>query len=265
MFRFSEASNYMMPAHFGGYEGPLPAGPTYPDVTSISITYETDPGMLAQYIPEGFELTQPVVTIQYGMCRGVEWLGGGAYNLIGVNVPVEYPHGRERLEGQYALVLWENKTDPILTGREQSGIPKIFADIQDLHQLGDRLFTNASYEGSAFLRMDVRKTKAMASEELTILNQQQGYLNWFGWRYIPNIGRPGAALSHATLFPQEYAFTQAWRGEGRVQWEAPILEEYPTQARIIQALSQLPIQAYRDGIMAQGSVVARNDLARQLP
>ncbi len=175
MFRFSEESTYTMPAHFGAlHEGPLPAGPTYPDVTFINITYETDPGMLAHYIPEGFELTQPVVIIKYGTCRGLEWLGGGAYNLIEVDVPVAYPHGRDRLEGQYALVVWENKTTPILPGREQTGIPKLFADIQDLHQLSDRLFTNASYEGSAFLRMDFRKTKAMAPEELTTLNQQQG-------------------------------------------------------------------------------------------
>jgi hypothetical protein len=264
MFKFSEVSNYLMPAHFGGYEGQPPAV-TYPDVTSINITYETDSGMLAHYIPEGFELTQPVVTILYAASRGLEWLGGGAYNLIAVNAPVAYTAGRDRLEGVYALVLWENKTAPILTGREQSGMPKIFADIQDLHQLGERLFTNASDEGSAFLRMDIRKTKAMAPEEVTNLNQQWASLNWFGWRYIPNIGRPGAALSHATLFPQEFAFTQAWWGEGRVHWEAPLPEECPPQARIIEALSQLPIQAYRNCWTAQGSLVMRNDLARQLP
>ncbi len=266
MFRFSEESNYTMPAHFGAdFEGPWPAGPTYPDVTSIIITYETDPGMLAHYIPEGFELTQSVVTIAYSMNRGLEWLGGGAYNLISVNAPVAYPHGQDRLEGQYALVVWENKTDPIIHGREQ-GVPKLFADIQDLHQLGDRLFIKASYEGSAFLRMEVRKTKAMAPEELTTLNQQwAANSNWFGWRYIPNLGRPGAALSYATLFPQEFAYTQAWRGEGRVQWEALLPEEHPIQARMIEALSQLPIRAYRDCLTAQGSLVIRNDLARPLP
>jgi acetoacetate decarboxylase len=265
MFRFSEASNYLMPAHFGAKSEGQPRAATYPDVTSLLITYETDPAMLARYIPEGLELTQPVITIMYCMSRGVEWLGGSAYNLIAVNAPVAYPHGQERLEGLYALVLWENKTDPILTGREQTGMPKIFADIQDLHQLGERLFTNTSDEGSAFLRMDIRKTQAMAPEELRTLNQQWASLNWFGWRYIPNIGRPGAALSHATLFPQEVAFTQAWRAEGRVQWEAPLPEQHPTQAYIIRALSQLPIQAYRDCWTAQGSQVLRNDLARQLP
>jgi hypothetical protein len=37
-----------------------------------------------------------------------------------------------------------------------------------------------------------------------------------GWRYIPNIGRPGAALSHATLFPQDLVTGAAWLGEGRI-------------------------------------------------
>jgi acetoacetate decarboxylase len=264
MFKFSETATYFMPAHFGGHEGPTPAV-TYHDMTSIMVSYETDPGLLAQYIPEAFQLTQPVVTIQYGMCRAVDWLAGGAYNLITVGVPVACAQDREHLEGLYVLVIWENKTAPILNGREQSGMPKIFADIEDHHQLGDRVFTNASYEGSAFLRMDFRKTKPLGPEELTVLNQQSGKVNAFGWRYIPNTGRPGAALSHATLYPQELPSTEAWLGEGRFQWEAPTPEQHPTQAHIIQALSQLPIKAYRDCMMTHGSVVLRNDLARQLP
>ncbi len=264
MFKFSETANYAMPAHFGGYEGqPQPA--TYRDVTSIMVTYETDRGMVAQYIPEGFEITQSVVSIQYAMCRAVDWLAGGAYNLITVGVPVAYAHDRERLEGLYVLVIWENKTAPILAGREQTGMPKIFADIEDHHQLGDRVFTNASYEGSAFLRMDLQKTKQLSPEELTLLNQQSSKVNLFGWRYIPNTGRPGAALSHATLFPQEFPYAEAWLGEGRVHWEAPTPEQHPTQAHIIQALSQLPIKAYRDCMMTHGGAVLRNDLARQLP
>ena len=66
MFKFSEDCNYLMPAHFGGYpEQPQPA--TYHDVTSIAVAYETDLEMLAAFIPEPFEVTQPVLTIQYSM------------------------------------------------------------------------------------------------------------------------------------------------------------------------------------------------------
>jgi hypothetical protein len=45
MFKFSESTNYMIPAHFGGYEGKPPAT-TYHDVTSILVSYETDRNML---------------------------------------------------------------------------------------------------------------------------------------------------------------------------------------------------------------------------
>jgi len=264
MFRFLDDVNYMMPAHFGGYAGaPQPAA--YHEVTSFMIAYETDLGLLAEYIPDGFEITQPVVSIQYSECRGVDWLSGGGYHLITVAVPVTYAHGQERIDGLYVLVIWEDQSAPILTGREQTGMPKIFANIEDHHQLGDRLFTNASYEGSAFLRMDFQKTKLMTAGELRALNRQSGKVNAFGWRYIPNIGRPGAALSHATLFPQEFVYSAAWLGDGRVQWEAPTAEQNSTQAHIIQALSQLPIKSYRECVMTLGSAVLRNDLARQLP
>jgi len=264
MFKFSENSNYLMPAHFGGYEG-QPQSTTYHDVTSIVVTYETDRQMLEQYVPDAFEVTQPVLAISYAVNRRVDWMSGGSYNLIGVTVPVAYTRGEERLEGGYALVVWENKTTPILPGREITGIPKIFADIEDHHQLGDKLFTNASYEGRTFLSLELERTKQASPEELAFMNQTLGKYNWFAWRYIPNIGKPGAALSHATLYPQEFLFAEAWTGEGRVDWRALTLQQHSTQAHIIYALSQLPIKAYGPCWMTRGSNILRNDIARQLP
>lgn len=264
MFVLSPQSNYLMPAHFGGVEGP-PRSWTYADVTSILIRYETDLQALSRYVPECFEITQSVIGISYSMCRGVEWMAGGNYNLITVNAPVVYRHADERIEGEYALVVWENKTCPILAGREQTGIPKIFADIEDPHQLEDRLFASASYGGSAFLRIEARKTNTMTPEQLSVVNQQLGKFNWFGWRYIPNTGRPGAALSHPTLYPIENVFTSGWRGEGRVHWQALTWEQNPTQAHIIEALSQLPIDSYGVCAITSGSQVLRADTARELP
>src|ERR1039458_4318341 len=102
MFKFMENYNYFMPAHFGGYEGqPKPC--VYDDVTSIVISYQTDGEMLARYIPEGFQTTYPVVAIAYVMNRGVDWMAGGNYNLICVQVPVVYSSAKERLEGLYVL------------------------------------------------------------------------------------------------------------------------------------------------------------------
>ena len=54
-------------------------------------------------------------------------------------VGVSYRHESEAITGSYALVVWESKATPILGGREQTGIPKIFADVANLHPLGNRM------------------------------------------------------------------------------------------------------------------------------
>lgn len=132
MFRFAPDTSYLMPAHFGG--SPLSSW-TYADVTTVGISYRTDGDALARYVPECFEITQPVVEIGYAMNRGVEWMAGGGYNLVAVNVPVLYRNESDTIAGSFAMVVWESKATPILGGREQTGIPKIFADVADLHQI----------------------------------------------------------------------------------------------------------------------------------
>jgi acetoacetate decarboxylase len=262
MFKFSDTLYYSMPAHFSGFEQ---SKLYYDDATALIISYETDREMLLQYIPEGFELLEPLVQIGYVMCRGVQWMAGGSYNLIAVQVPAAYTGGAQRIEGGYVLVIWENKACPILGGREQTGMPKLFADIEDHHQMGERMFTNVSYEGTSFLRMDFTRTRKLTVDELSALNQREATMNWLGWRYIPNIGKPGAALSHATLYPIDYTYTEVWAGEGKVQWQELAWEQHPNQFGVINALRQLPIKSYGGCRMARQRQVMRVDLARQLP
>ena len=58
---------------------------------------------------------------------------------------------RKRLAGYFVPVLWESMADPILTGREELGWPKIFADIPaPVHEAG-RWRASASWEGFTFL------------------------------------------------------------------------------------------------------------------
>lgn len=262
MFEFSAETSYLMPAHFGG--APLKSW-TYGEVTTVGVSYPTDGEALSRYLPSCFELAAPVLELGYAMNRGVEWLAGGGYNLVAVNVPVVYRHESEAITGSYALVVWESKATPILGGREQTGIPKIFADVADLHLLGDRMLGNVSFEGSTFLRVDVRKTDPVGADELGDINRRGRHLNWFGWRYIPNTGRPGAALNHPTLYPIEYTYTAAWRAEAAVEWESLTWEQNPTQAHIIEALAGLPVLGEVNALVTLGSQVIRVDGARELP
>ena len=83
MFKFEDTKCYLMPAHFGGSDyGGADASLYYRDTVSLLFSYRTDGGRLANYLPEGFELIRPELNIGYQQCRQVDWMAGGAYNLI---------------------------------------------------------------------------------------------------------------------------------------------------------------------------------------
>lgn len=239
MFKFEENKCYKMPVHFGGYDY-SPAGCYYRDLTGLLFTCRTDGDRLANYLPEGFELMRPELIVAYSQCREIEWMAGSCYNLIEVAVPARFNGKRDRVEGLYVLVIWENKTAPILGGREETGLPKIYADIEDLHIIQPNYFTNASYEGNTFLRLEMTEAQPMEAQKLAEIKALGAERVLFGWRYIPKVGGPGADLSQPVLYPQSAEISRAWIGGGAVQWTVLKPEQNPMQWHIIKALAELP-------------------------
>lgn len=250
-FRLEDDLVYKMPVHFGG-EPFYPVRTVYRDMTSISISFETDVKALLRIIPEDFDLINPTVNVQFAECRDIDWMSGGEYRLIQASVPVRYIKNTDTINGEYVLVIWENKACPIIGGREEDGMPKIFADIASLRHSADHWFSAASYESNTFLKIDMNKERELGEEELKLLNEHSK-MNYFGWRHIPELGKAGAALSHATLYPQEVKFEKAWMGEGRIEWHKFDLEMNMGQFRIINTMSSLPILKYSNALMMKGS------------
>ncbi|MEI7856652.1 MAG: acetoacetate decarboxylase family protein [Methanomicrobiales archaeon] len=255
-----------MPAHFlqgspyGG--GVCP----YDDCTTLEIRYLTDEHKLRQYVPEEFSITRPLVMIMYEKCSGVQWMGGSQYSLITASVPVQYIAGKEPINGIYRLVLWEDKCEPIIGGREEAGMPKIFADIPEYRRTSDSLSVNASHEGRTFLEMELAIGQDYSADELATLNADNGRVVQFGWRYIPKVGPfPGASLSEATYYPVDNEFSSVSMCSGTVKWTVPLLRQHPTQYAIIAALAALPLKNYQSGSFRKGTSTMRMDLARSLP
>jgi len=260
MFKFEENKCYRMPAHFGGLVFDPDAKAYYHDVVSLSFTYTTSGDQLAEYLPEGFELTKPELTIQFQQCRQVEWMAGSYYNLIQATAPVRFNGHHDRLEGMFALVVWENKTTPILTGRDM-GVPKIYADIEDLHIVAGTYRTQASYEGSTFLQMEMTERQPMNEQQIKAF---QVDLNTFGWRYIPKVGSPGAELSQPILFPMRLEPEIAWTGRGKLRWTELTWEQNPTQWHITKALAELPIIEIAPITLTKGRAILMEQRGRVL-
>ena len=255
MFKFDPKRSYMMPAHFG----PRPFSPNssgwYRDVTTMVVPFLTDREQLAAYLPEPFEVAEnAVVTVTYACNRNVDWLAGHGYNLVGVSAAAVFKGEKETLEGNFTLVMWENLTDPILSGRELQGIPKIYADIEDHSVIAGQWHTNASHFGHKILDMSVTDLREPTAEEMaTYAEASEGKDNPMAWRYLPGVSGFGQSVSEATTFPSETTLTEILVGQGRIDWNQLSWEQNPTQFHIVNALAGLPVLAWLPAMVAKGS------------
>ena len=275
MFKFEDNKNYRMPPYFGGTDFRSDFEVRTKDIITMKFTITTDKKRLADYLPEGFQLLRPELTIGFSQLKGCEFLFGGGYNLLQVDVPVRFNGKCDKLEGSFPLVIWENNTRPIFGGREESGQPKIYADLQDINTHGDKYFTNASYNGNTFLRLEMHKPQPVSMQMFEQIKSGSQNYNIFGWRYIPKIGAPGADLSQPVLYPQSMSVTGVWVGGGSFQWQklnnnyqhVDVVNQYtdvPSQYEIIKQLSELPVPSTMPVMMVSGSLVMKPYAGRVL-
>lgn len=265
MTQFLDDHSYMMPAHFGGAPGGMEPA-TYHDTLSATMFYETDRAALSALIPDSFELLRAEVMVAAIMNRGVEWMAGEAYNIVAVNAPVRFVGKNERVTGWYSLVVWENKTTPILTGREQTGIPKIYAEVEDFRFLGDEMRTWAHYAGHSFCDLHFTNIRDSNPTEQAAIDKEFKTMNWMAWRYIPQPGPSGgASLSQPTIYPQEFESSRIRLADAACVWNTPPLHKNPMQAHIIARLESLGIgNSVGPAILMNAKNILRGDLSRIL-
>ena len=252
-----------MPVHFGGdiFD---PSYKARQKATMLAVTFETERAELERYIPEELELRTPEVLVAFTQFTEINWLGGGKYNLVLITVPARFDGTKDHVDAAYPLVVWENRTAPILTGREQTGVPKIFADIEDLHIYRPNYATSVSYEGNTFLSMQFEAKGPMTGKELEQAKLQFRPQDLIGWRYIPKIGAPGADLSQFVHFPQWMEVEKAYVGKGTVKWTELSVMQNPKQHHIIKALASLPVKKVTRSVLAEGEIILDTTKARVL-
>jgi acetoacetate decarboxylase len=255
MFEFDSQGSYMMPAHFGPRPRSPKASGWYRDVTTMVIPFLTDRDKLAAYLPAPYEVAEDaMVTVTYACNRNVDWLAGHGYNLIAVNAAVVFKGEKETLAGTYTLVMWENLADPILTGRELQGIPKIYADIQDHREIDGEWLTNASHFGHQIVEMSIKELREPTIEEISAYaSANEGKDNPMALRYFPGVSGLGHSIVQPTTYPSQTTLTEARIGQGKLNWRHLNWEQNPTQFHIVNALADLPVLEYLPAMVAKGS------------
>lgn len=254
-FILKKEKPYVMPAHFGptveGWDGKVAH---YEDNTSITVMYTTDKKAVSRYLPPGFKPTNPpVMSVSFVMCRGVDFMAGGGYNLVAVNVSVDFKGQDGKVPGNFALILWENSFLPIMVGREVLGAPKLMAEIPDAWMRGEERGFTVSEGGTLLLEGAVNNLQRVSDEELGLINLQAGSGIWMGWKYIPSCDMKTADVSNATALPAKTDLKEAWLGNGDILFHEVAWEKAPMSARAVNAIKQLPVVEMQRAIITRGS------------
>jgi acetoacetate decarboxylase len=103
---------------------------------TATIKFKTSATLLRTLFPNSayrFRKTDTVALVSFPVqtLSNMAWLAGGSYDLLGFFIhDVDYTtQNGQVLHGSYCPVMFENLTDPILSGREELGYPKVFSDI----------------------------------------------------------------------------------------------------------------------------------------
>ena len=289
MSRPDPGLRYLMPA-IAGYE-PGTAGTWYHDVTGLAVTFRTRPEAVAALIPDRFRVgagpdDEALVTVSWARNRGVDWLAGGGYNLLGVNVAATYQGEIDVVPGGYCVILWEDATEPILTGREQTGIPKVYADITDLEATARGFRVSAAVEPPSPARfasrdgpgaserppgadhtvveIEVGDLRPLPESEVRALEERSRAGSWMGYKYIPRIAGGGPDLEYATVFPTEQVYDRVESGVGRVRFFPSTFERNPTHWQVVNLLCDLEPLEYRSALLTHGKTRLYAGRARAL-
>jgi hypothetical protein len=246
---------YRMPVSFGPAPGPrnLPAEQRHrryeKRTLTLTISALTDAIALARMLPPGFTVATPAsIEVSLMVLSNVGWLAGRGYNILIVRIPARWK-GQEQVSGYFVPVLWENMADPILTGREELGWPKIFADIQAEAVEGGAWRARASWDGFAFFEMRVgdwvEAPEPPAPQPMMF------------HKYLPRTGEWGEAdIDQFTVTGPDGArpgVESAMTGQGSFAFHRARWEDMPTQYPIVNALAALPLETIGPALLVRTS------------
>ncbi len=245
---------YRQPRVFGALPGPrnvpldkrnLPDNMT---VITVCASALTDTASLAELLPPRCRLLgDPVLTVSIAYLRNIGWLAGRGYNIVSVDFPIVFDGEEGRLTGKFTPVLWENLADPIVTGREELGFSKLYAQIPEPIVLGNAYRASASWEGFRFFELDTSDlAEAAPKTEAPALDGS------FHYRFMPKVGAQGEADAEYMAFipgaasgPGANGITKRLAGKGVFRFLPARWEDVPLQYPIINTLAELPLREFR--------------------
>lgn len=217
-------------------------------------------------LPDGLELRgEPIVQFQFFCLNDIPWLAGRGYNILSMLIPARFTCANgEVVDGQYQPVLWENLGDPIITGREQLGHPKLYAQLPPPREWNGTTYIHASWEGFTFAELEITCSSAPTSDMVNRIKETAG-AGLLGHKYIPRTGSwTEADADYFTLTPlpgesnlrDPQPMPAVRCGKGKITFSKAEWQDMPTQYHIVQTLAALEQCEPLDAIYMEGTTYA---------
>lgn len=245
---------------------------------NISIRFKSSRTYLENLLPPGFAFTSPGTLASASICcttlDGMTWLGGGGYSHCGL-----YIHGvnytkrdGSKLFGTFLAVLFENLADPIITGREELGMPKLFCDIA-AEVNADSAKITLDWRGTRFGELNVRGLSKQQPQPAVTNGEstqrapgppppppEQGQ---FVHRYVPAVGQPGKTDADYPVFipnpdptiggAEEPSLTTT---NASISFEERDWQSLPTLHHVAKGLAHLPVYGIEEAKVVRGKGVS---------
>lgn len=235
-----------MPALFGRQGGPrqrVDGTSLYPasagDTLATWAAMRVDAAKLAALLPEGFVLADNLLVVEAMTLSNLPWLAGRGYEMLMVSTPVTYTVGGVQHRGRLELVTWEDRPDAIVSGREELGWNKIYADTMDRHTADDgkSIRYTAAWGGTTFFELTATLGLGVAGVE----SWRNGPL--MHYRVFPRTADWGSleveqVTAHAAGVPVT-SLRQLRPAEASFKFNPATFEQLPTLCHIVNKLAEL--------------------------
>ncbi|TQB74994.1 hypothetical protein MPDQ_003790 [Monascus purpureus] len=256
---------WRMPIAFGPMPGPrqthlgVPRNSTKSTFTTASIKLKTSRTLLQNLFPpsrQGWRFSSPdtfaYASFSQTTLDKMEWLGGSGYHRLGF-----YVHGVEYvkkdgsvIKGTYLPILFESLADPIISNREELGMPKLYASI-DVYRRATSYRIRAGWQGASWgsFHLEGLVESDLASDTRGSIDGEadEGILSY---KYVPKSGcaNKGPAAEEYTVLDafsevepgpkprRAYTATKASFEIDPLDWE-----QLPTLHHVISRLAELPV------------------------
>jgi acetoacetate decarboxylase len=258
---------YRMPLIMGPMfdREPVPSF-TYPHVEVLAFQYLTSADAIAPLLPQCYRpAEEPLATVFFSHNSGLHFMAGAGYRMVTFQVAARFDGEQDHVEGDYILGVFEDRTWPILCGREDLGVPKLFADISPIKQLPDlSLRCEASLWGHFLFGLDVPAPKAQPGLVRRVAARRINARPWLAYKYIPSLDGPPDA-DYPTITQNDNKIEQLWLAKSAgLRFGNAKVEDIGQVRTLLDALATLPVVQPLRALHYYGSAVLRYDLSRRL-